>query len=189
MKIKIRMILLTIGIIVSSCRQESKPLINSTGENETPINEKYSYNVKGCEYSVSFNKKPQISQSKADGITFERAEVENSLSYMRCESIVYDDLSLLENIDKDYIFSVFDQYANAEGLDNPGYDYEETELGKTAQMIAFKTITRGQRVQVSKYVVRAYYGDRSAIFIYTLCPSDNWPTTEVQEFLNSLKRT
>jgi len=188
-----RSILGLVGIKISEDTYAFKNKKNESSIDKLKVDqpkteEKYNYNVVGCEYSINFNKKPKVSQSKVDGASFERAEVENSMSYLRLESIVYQDLSLLKTIDKDYIFSVFESYANAENLNNPGYNYEENELGKFAQMIAFKTITKGQISQTTKYVVRAYYGNRSAVFVYAMCPTDRWPTPEVQEFLTSIKR-
>lgn len=152
------------------------------------IAQNYSYNQNGSEYSVTFNKKPLISNSLADGISFERAEIENKLSYLRAESIVYKDASLIETIDKDYIYSVFEDYANAEGLSNSGYTFSVNSLGKAAQMVAYKTYRKDNQLQTTKFVVRAYYGSYSAIFLYTMCPSKVFPTSEVSIFLNSIKR-
>jgi hypothetical protein len=152
------------------------------------VSENYTYNLTGCEYSVSFNTKPTLSESKSQSITFEKAEVENRNSYLRTESIVYNDLSLLKTIDEDYLFSILEQYALAEGLENPDYTYDETQLGKYAQLIGYKTFRKGGKSQITKFVMRAYYGKNSAIFLYAMCPADNWPTEEVQEFLNSIRR-
>jgi hypothetical protein len=151
----------------------------------------YKYQAEGNEYSVIFSKKPKIKSSTSQNSgEFITAELLNNkkLSFQKCESLSYTS-EYSEQINKEFVFSYVNNYATYTGLSYPEIHYEENDLGKVGTMRAFKELVdaNGKKWKVT-YFTKSIFGKYSAIVLYVGCPSVNYPTSEITEFLSSVKK-
>ena len=81
------------------------------------------------------------------------------------------------------------EYSVATGLSHPTFNYEENNLGKIGTIRAYKTLVddNGNNVNIT-YFSKAYFGNSSIMILYVGCPSENYPTSSITKFLNSITK-
>lgn len=152
------------------------------------------YRYSGNEYSVSFERKPKITNSSApfNGtfLKFETAElvIPEYKSFFRAECFNLDKGSI-RNVNKEYIYNYLNEYSKYTGLSYPTFQYEETALGKIGSLRAYKTLIDddGNERKIT-YFSQTFYGEHSVMIIYVGCPSEDYPTSSISRFINSVNR-
>ena len=171
---------------------------NKHSNYETPKKEEnnkpFMYQYPGNEYSVSFERKPKITNSSAPfNGTFLKAETAELVipeykSFYRTECFNLAK-SIIRNINKEYIYNYLNKYSKYTGLSYPTFQYEETTLGKIGSLRAYKTLTDGDgNKREITYFAQTFYGEHSVMIIYVGCPSEDYPTPSISKFINSVKR-
>lgn len=149
----------------------------------------YEFGCPSNEYVVTFPSKPKI----ADGsvpfndsfIKSTTAELASSeyKSFCRAECVNFD-IEERGTVDKDYFYDFLNQYSEHTGLSYPSFTYEENKLGKVASVRGFKTLINDSNEEIKvTYYVRVHYVNKSIMFLYVGCPSTDYPTKFISNFL------
>lgn len=178
-----------------SYSENSSNKYNNSGTLEQEENYKsFIYQYPGNEYSVSFERKPKITNSSAPfNGTFLKAETAELVipeykSFYRAECFNLAKSSI-RNVNKEYIYNYLNEYSKYTGLSYPTFQYEETALGKIGSLRAYKTLTDddGNKRKIT-YFSQTFYGEHSVMIIYVGCPSEDYPTPSISKFINSVSR-
>lgn len=161
---------------------------------EQEEDESFTYRYPGNEYTVSFERKPKITNSSAPfNGTYLKAETAELVipefkSFYRVECFNLDK-SIIENVNKEYIYNYLNEYSKYTGLSYPTFQYEETALGKIGSLRAYKTLIDddGNERKIT-YFSQTFYGEYSVMIIYVGCPSEDYPTPSISRFINSVNR-
>ena len=162
-------------------------------ENDTVKNTKYIYSPVSCKYEITFSSKPTIKNASVpteDGfLNGEIAELSSSKdeSFQRVEFYIVDK-SIIENLDKESLYNILNQYSINNGLNNPEFTYKEGAFGRNVEMRAYKKLTDQNKIdrQVT-YIASTYILDNNMVTLYAGCESKKYPTNEISQFLNSIK--
>ncbi|MBI5916859.1 MAG: hypothetical protein HY842_15910 [Bacteroidetes bacterium] len=155
----------------------------------------YRYSPKSSLYEISFSKKPTIKEAsvQANNTLYngEIAEISNleDNSFQRVEFYVVDSMTV-KNLDKESLIKIANQYSVQNGLNNPEYTYIESDLGKNLELRAYKTLTDKDKVdRILTYVASTYVLGDNMVTLFAGCESKDFPTSDIQRFLSSIKRS
>ena len=149
---------------------------------------KTAYIPEGCEYSVEFPGNPKLTTFHVPGLgEIPRAEYvggsdERGL-FLRVECINFPKTQrdLIDN--KEYLLNQSAAYAEANGIENAEFHYEDTELGRLVTLRGFKRVAE---IPVT-YEVHQYLGRRSLLSMYAGGASSHYPQVGVTEFFASAR--
>lgn len=161
--------------------------------NDTLKDTKYTYSPESCKYEITFSSKPNIKNASVpieDGfLNGEIAEFSSNKdeSFQRVEFYVVDK-AIIENLDRESLYTILNQYSINNGLSNPEFTYKEGVFGKNVEMRAYKNLTDHNKIdrQVT-FIASIYILDNNMVTLYAGCESKKFPTTEISQFLNSIK--
>ncbi len=150
------------------------------------------YSPESCLYEITFSGKPIIkAASVSTNDAFFNGEIAEinlkDRGFQRVEFYLVDSLTL-ENIDKESLMEILNQYSVQNGLHNPEFTYREGDYGKNLEMRAYKTLTNKQNKEVNiTYIASLYTLGNNLVTLYAGCESEKFPTSEINRFLNSIK--
>lgn len=152
------------------------------------------YHLQGNEFTITFENKPRLTKSSVpfNGkyLTSEIAETYIQESRSMCKTECFNvDKSFMLNINENYIYNYLRDYSVYNGLSYPTFQYEESSLGKVGSVRAYKTLTddNGDKINVT-YFSKQFFGEHSVMIIYVGCPSEDYPSTAITKFIDSVVR-
>jgi len=141
------------------------------------------------DYSVTFCQTPKVTEMRVEGGEGLKAQVSNSSirSMLRAE-VVRSAPRLPKSVTKEMAFAYLSKRAEEDGLVDPHFEWEETEIGPTASVRGAKTLVRGEdRIHLT-YYSRVYYGPSSTFAVTVAGLAERYPTEAISAFLNSVRR-
>ena len=140
----------------------------------------FKYSEKGCDFAVSFPRTPTVSNVSAGSLEVHEAELKIGLSLLRAVCLAAsnrfaDDNQLLKVTTQDYFVK--------NGMVNASVTVVSTDYGKRADGRGFKKINGVWTTYVTVWCVT-----RTSVLTLTAATfSDQYPTTEISAFINSIK--
>lgn len=134
------------------------------------------FSPEGCEFGVAFPDQPKIqTMAAADGANYLQAELGSGLSYLRAECIP-------ATINEEQPVAALKAQATSDGLSN-----WSVGLGSdgVAELRGYKDISG----KTATYVVRLHHGAKSVLALMVAAPSDTYPTSITQRFIDSVATT
>lgn len=148
------------------------------------------FSPNGCEFLVKFPDQPkfyQIKKATADGalVPLEGAQltVTNGKGFIRSECGSMEGMDKAQLTDENLTFYM-QQLGRDMGLKRLNYELTESSLGEIAILTGLKDSGRGRiTVQVSNY-----FGSRSILTLYLMALSEDWQTSEMRAFKESVEK-
>ena len=134
-----------------------------------------------CEYTVSFPTTPKITQvytPEFGNVPTANGGIKSSL--LRAECLKVDSRRLNNQIIREWLFSAASQM----GLGGLTYTFKKEVYGSVAQIRGYKKISKSP----ATYEIQMYVGNNSVLIIYVGSLSSVYPTDEIHNFINSVRR-
>ena len=159
--------------------------------NTNLFSQSYVYSPEGCEYSVTFDGKPELKDSYVslpNGELFNyviaQYVIENESSMQKAETLPFEMSALSKGEIKNELLKVLRNYAESSGLSNCEYGFENNSLGYVGKLRGYKTI-RGRKCTYGSHV---FCGDYSILVIIYGSLSKDYPTAGISDFIDSVER-
>jgi hypothetical protein len=133
----------------------------------------------GCEYSVEFAAAPEIKSKYVPSLgEYPSASHYSGDSFVRAECHRAESIAL-----RNSVRSKLEEYVNANGLQYATYEFQDTQLGYLAKARGYKKAAGLQ----GTFHILIYIGQSSMLTLYTGGASSSYPTSQVFDFLASVK--
>jgi len=140
-----------------------------------------SYRLTNCEYTVSFPATPKITQVYTPQFgNVPSANVGVKGSHLRAECLKLDSRRLNNKIIREWLWSG----ASKMGLSGLSYTFKKEIYGSVGKIRGYKTVSNSP----ATYEMRMYVGNSSVLITYVGSLSSAYPTDEIFDFINSVRR-
>ena len=146
------------------------------------------FTTEGCDYSVEFPGKPEVTTAfmpeigEFEQVVYGSYASESNMYFLKYECIYIGDTDASGVNDKEFLQSRIVDYAVKTGFQTPIYKYADNELGKHVSVRGTKLIA-GRYMTYESFI---YIGKNSILNIYTGGFSEYYPHSEVYKYTNSV---
>lgn len=146
------------------------------------------------EYTVEFAGNPSVSdvETTLEGVVLKGIKAEYGVpsenSMQRIEYVNAGE-EFLRKVNKEQIMFALETASAVHGLKYSSREYFENDLGKIGILSGVKNIsTKNHGTVLVKYELRFVYGSRVMLNLTVGASADDFPTSAIKKFLNSLKK-